>query len=58
MTNQHLEALLAAAAAARAFGHDVRRIIRRVLAAGVRLGATELVQSRRGQEIGQHEEHR
>lgn len=50
------DTVLAAAAAARAFGPDARRIIRRVLAAGVRLGASELVQARNGQDIEQQEE--
>nr|WSX75759.1 hypothetical protein OH826_19020 [Streptomyces sp. NBC_00899] len=52
------ETVLAAAAAARVFGPDVRKIVRRVLAAGVRLGASELVQARSGQEIDSHEERR
>lgn len=52
------ETVLAAAAAARAFGPDVRRVIRRVLAAGVRMGASELVQARSGQQIDQSEERR
>jgi hypothetical protein len=53
-----VQTVLAAAAAARAFGPDARRIIRRVLAAGVRAGASELVQARSGQGIDQHEERR
>lgn len=52
------ETVLAAAAAARVFGPDIRKIIRRVLAAGVRLGASELVQARNGQEIDQEQERR
>ena len=48
MTNHQIEVVLTAAAAARAYGPDARRLVRRVLAAGVRLGALELVQSRNG----------
>ncbi|MEC3992078.1 hypothetical protein VSR01_00345 [Actinacidiphila sp. DG2A-62] len=47
MTNHQIEAVLTAAAVARAYGPDVRRLVRRVLAAGVRTGASELVRSRR-----------
>ncbi len=46
--NHQIDVVLAAAAAMRAFGPDVRRLSRRVLAAGVRLGASELTRTRRG----------
>ncbi|NJP43287.1 hypothetical protein [Actinacidiphila epipremni] len=53
MTNpQSPETALAVLAAARAFGPDVRKVVRRVLAAGVRLGATELSRSGRGHREG------
>lgn len=46
MTNYQIEVVLTAAAVARAYGPDVRRLVRRVLAAGVRMGASELIHSR------------
>jgi hypothetical protein len=45
--NHQIEIVLTAAAAARAFGPDVRRLVRRILAAGVRLGASEMIRDRR-----------
>lgn len=47
-----MELVLAAATAARAFGPDVRRALRRILAAGVRLGAIELTRSSRSNRPG------
>jgi hypothetical protein len=51
MTHLHLAGdsladAVATAVAVRVFGADVRRLARRVLAAGVRAGTTELVRSR------------
>jgi hypothetical protein len=46
VTNPQVETVLAAAAAVRSFGPDIRRIVRRILAAGVRMGAHELTHSR------------
>ena len=45
ITPHSTETVLAVLAAARAFGPDVRKAVRRVLAAGVRTGASELTQS-------------
>jgi hypothetical protein len=52
VTNHQIELVLAAAAAGRAFGPDVRRALRRILAAGVRLGAVELTRSSRSNRPG------
>lgn len=49
---QPAQTVLIAVALARAFGPDVRKIIRRVLAAGVRTGASELAQARHDQQEG------
>jgi hypothetical protein len=46
VTNHQIEIVLTAAAVARAFGPDVRRLVRRILAAGVRLGASEMIRAR------------
>lgn len=44
--NHQIDMALTAAAVALAFGPDVRRLVRHVLAAGVRLGTSELIHSR------------
>lgn len=44
--SHQIEVVLTAAAVARAFGPDARRLVRHVLAAGVRLGVSELIHSR------------
>ncbi|HEY3480493.1 MAG TPA: hypothetical protein VGL02_16475 [Streptomyces sp.] len=56
ITPQSTEAVLAGLAAARAFGPDVRKVVRRVLAAGVRTGASELTQSGHVQGTSSHRE--
>jgi len=50
---QSAQAVLAAAAAARAFAPDVRKLVRRILAAGVRLGASELTYIRSSRREGE-----